>query len=117
AVEAFEYEQDSGLPELDGARGLTVRFVHLTAPGQSVLAGTTMYRLAVLARLLGDSGADAFFGDSAEPAPLPGERRRLADAVMEAALGTFVPPRFAFLGYGRYLVAAFAEPRNRARAD
>ena len=75
-VEAFEYEQSSGLPELEGERGLTVRFIHLTAPGQSVLAGTTLVSALALTRLLGDSGASAFFGDPRIiAAPLPGAER------------------------------------------
>jgi hypothetical protein len=80
AVEAFETEGDYGLPEMEGDRALTVRFVHYTAPGQAILAGTSMYRVDGLARLLGTDGPGSFTGGAREAAPDRGSARRLASA-------------------------------------
>src|SRR5262249_25450276 len=61
SVAAFESEGVGGLPGLGGARGLGVRFLHCTSPGQSVLAGTSSLRVEALARFLGEAGAESFF--------------------------------------------------------
>jgi hypothetical protein len=108
SVEAFEREGDAGLPDLEGELGLTARFLHHASPGQSILIGTTMFRLEWLARFLGETGA--------ESAPAADERRAV-DVLLEEMLGLFRPPRGEFRGRARYLEAVLAEPRNRARAD
>jgi hypothetical protein len=117
SVEAFEREWDSGLPELEGELGLTVRFLHQTSPGQSILIGTTMFRLDRLARLLGEPGADGAPGAGEGPPMPPSMVDRSAVVAMEEVLGVFHPPRVADGSRARYLEAAFAMPENRDRAD
>jgi hypothetical protein len=116
-VEAFESESGSDLPEMDSELGLTVRFLHYTAPGQVVLAGTSRFRLNVVASYLDDSGAESYFREVGETSPGPGEARRFADSIMEQILGVYHPPRGSYPGHAAYLTAAFKERRNRARAD
>jgi len=116
-VETFEYEGSSGLPELNNELGLTVRFLHYTAPGQSILAGTSKFRLSVVAQFLDEAGAESYFREVAgTPAP-PDEARRFADVVLEEVLGVYHPPRCPYRSHADYLDMAFAERRNRVRAD
>jgi hypothetical protein len=117
AVDAFERTNGSPLEDLPGDLGLSVRFLYLTAPGQSILAGTSMFRLDLIARLLGTSGADWYFGQVGGPAPGRAERRRLADAVLEQVLGFFAPPRIPYRDHAEYLESVFADDFVRARAD
>jgi hypothetical protein len=117
AVEAYEREADFGLPRIEGDLGLTVRFVHYTAPGQSVLAGTTMYRVDRLAHLLGEAGAGASPVEAAGVDPGRAGARRLAMALMEQILAVADPPPTAVRGFRAVVDGAFARPSNRRRAD
>src|SRR5262249_38204368 len=74
------------------------------------------FRVELLARLLGPSGADWYFAHLGRSAPGRAERRRLADAVLEQILGAFTRPRAVYRDHAAYLDGIFAHRRNRHRA-
>jgi len=117
AVDAFEREQGPGLPELPGDFSLTSRFLSRLPPGQSVLAGTSSFRLDRLALYLSERGPASYFTPELGEETSPELLRQLADDLLEEVLGLHVRPAGEWAGYPQYLAAAFALPANRARAD
>lgn len=102
ATAALSRERDWQLPDLPGPLGLTVRFLNYMAPAQAVLARTSSFRLDRVALYLSAQG--------------PGTKR-LADEVLDEALGVYTPPAAAYRDHEGYVAAALAELANRARAD
>ncbi len=116
SVLAFENEGCTGLPELEGERGVTVRFLHYTAPGQSLMINTSMFRLETVERVLGESAAE-WHAERAPGTSWGIEDRRLTDSIMETILGVFHRPRGEYSGRREYIEFAFALLQNRRRAD
>ncbi len=113
SVAAFELESGDELAGLPGELGLTVRFLHKIAPAQALLCGTSSLRLDRIALYLSRAGPRRYLGRPAHPA----EARELADEVLEAVLGEYVPPRGRYRDPARYVAVALAAPASRARAD
>ncbi len=114
---AFTRERTWSLPELPGRLGLTVRFLNYTAPAQSLLAGTSSFRLDRIALYLSPQGPEAYFTRGLGVPWGRDDARRLADTVLEEVLGVYFPPSGSCRDYGAYVEAALAVPENRARAD
>jgi hypothetical protein len=116
-VAAFDYEVGSNMTRLPGDLGLTAQFIGHVTPAQSILAGTSSFRLDKLALYLSDAGPEKYFAEGLNVAYSEQDARRLADEVLEEVLGVYSPPRRVYRSHGQYLKAAFAVAANRARAD
>ena len=73
AVEAFRAEEHKPL-DLDGELGLTLQFLNCVSPSQSILAGTTSFRLDRVALYLSDRGPESYFRQGLGREPEPGSR-------------------------------------------
>lgn len=122
ATAAFAAER-SPPSDLPGELGRALRFLQCVCPAQSLLAGTSSFRLDRVALYLSPRGPRAYFRQGLGRVPRPGESRRLADEVLAEILGVYyppmppMPPALPYRGYGRYVAAAFAHAPNRTRAD
>lgn len=117
SVAAFEQEGCSNMPGLPGELGLTAQFIGQVMPAQSILAGTSSFRLDKLALYLSPEGAEKYFKEGLNVAYSGHDARRFADEVLEEILGVYQPPDVGYRSYEQYLEAAFAVAENRARAD
>ncbi len=114
AVRAFEREDVD--TNLRGDLGLTVRFLKHAVPRQAILARSTSFRLRSLELYLAPGGDAAYFGGLGVAAT-GRDSHRFADSLLEEILGVFHPPGSSDGSYAGYLDAAFADRRNRRRAD
>jgi hypothetical protein len=117
SVTAFEHEGGSNLPGLQGELGLTAQFISQVTPAQSILVGTSSFRLDKLALYLSDKGPEKYFKEGLNVAYSNHDERRLADEILEEILGVYQPPNVSYQSYEQYLEAAFSRAENRARAD
>jgi hypothetical protein len=116
-IDAFAAERGSGLEELPGEWGEALRFLQQMTVAQSILVGSSSFRLDLLSRYLSADGLKHYFVDGLGQKPTRVEARRFADALLEELLGTYRPPRAAHRSHSDYLDAAFSIPYNRAHAD
>ncbi|HYU35035.1 MAG TPA: hypothetical protein VEW48_23025 [Thermoanaerobaculia bacterium] len=116
-VEAFDRESGDSLDELQGALGLTVRFLQRGSLAQTILCGTSSFRLDKVALYLSEEGPGAYFRQGLRRRFRDSDARRLADEVLEEALGLYQPPPVPYRGHEAYVTAALALSANRARAD
>ncbi len=117
SVSAF---RDEGYTTLEIPRhglGLTAQFISDVAPAQTILSGTSSFRLDKLALYLSASGPEKYFAEGLGAACSAHDARRLADELLEEVLGVYRPPRVRFQSYEQYVEAAFSVRENRARAD
>jgi len=114
SVHAFEGENADTV--LKGDLGLTVRFLKHAAPRQAILAGSTSFRLRTLEQYFAPDGDAAYFSGLGIQ-PTVHDSRRFADSLLEEILGVVHPPHQSEGSYAAYLDAAFADRRNRQRAD
>src|SRR5262249_19120516 len=117
SVAAFAAERGTGLTGLQGALGETLQFLEQMVPAQSILVGSSSFRLDRLARYLSADGVRDYFEAGLGVRPARAEARRFADAILEEVLGLYWPPPIADSSHDAYVRAAFAHPPNRARAD
>ena len=118
SIASFAKERGEGcLSELQGPWAETLRFFEYAVPGQSMLVGSTSFRLQQLSRYLSSDGALRYFGDGPESCVPAHEARRFADTLLEEVLGLYRPPDGPYESHEAYLDAAFARPENRARAN
>jgi hypothetical protein len=116
-VEAFKAEGYLQLPDLPGYLGLTAQFISIVSPGQSILHGTSSFRLDRVAAYLSSEGDRRYLERGLKVAYSTDAARRFADGLLEEVLGVYQPPDVRWQSYKQYLGAAFAVPENRARAD
>jgi hypothetical protein len=116
AVDSFARESDDEPLRLQGDWGAALEFFQYAVPAQSLLIGTSSFRIDLLARYLSAEGPTHYFKDG-QAQPAPAEVRRFADAVLEEVLGTFVRPGRRPGTHDAYVDAVFARPENRARAE
>jgi len=116
-VRAFTNEGYMKMPELLGDLGLTAQFISTVCPGQSILKGTTSFRVDRLSAYLSSDGARRYFEQGLQRSCSIEAAQQFADALLDEILGTYQPPRVRARGYRQYLAAAFAVPENRAKAD
>jgi hypothetical protein len=116
-VNSFTAEGYMKMPELLGDLGLTAQFISTVCPGQSILKGTSSFRVDRLAAYLSSDGARRYFEYGLRTDWSIDDAQRFADALLDEILGTYQPPRLRPRSYRQYLAAAFAVPENRAKAD
>jgi hypothetical protein len=95
----------------------TVAFLRHFQPRQSVLVGTSSFRLDQLRGYLSPFGARRYFGDGLGVKWTPIEARQFADDLLEEVLGNYVQPSVRYRSDQQYLDAAFSIPENRAAAN
>lgn len=117
SVGAFTGEGNTSLPVLPSALGLTAQFIGQVTPAQSILAGTSSFRLDKLAAYLSSRGPKRYFEEGLNVTYSKHDARRLADELLEEILGVYEPPGVGYQSYKRYVETAFAVAENRARAD
>jgi DUF971 family protein len=117
ATAALIKEEDENLPRIKGEMGLTAEFWSHVAPAQSILTGTSSFRIDKLGLYLSAWGAQTYFNDWLRVDFVKADAKQFADTLLEEVLGVYEPPEFALVDYGGYVDAAFAVPANRARAD
>lgn len=115
-VYAFN-EHDEIAVKLPGDFALAVQFIHHARPGQAILSGTSSFRLDKVAHYLSSRGPDFYFNRGLGIDYANEDARRLADELLEEALGVYEPPAVAYRGQRQYVTAALAVGANRARAD
>jgi len=117
SVEAFNAEDNRHLPDLPGDLGLTAQFLSQVTPAQSILCGTSSFRLDKLDEYLSIGGAEKYYRDGLGITPSKFDEKCFADELMEEILGVFRPPRIRFQCYEKYIETAFRVPENRAAAN
>jgi hypothetical protein len=117
ATAAFVRERGRGMSGLGGAWGETVEFLQYAVPAQSMLVGTSSFRLDRLCRYLSPDGARYYFEEGLKVKATRGEARRFADTLLHEALGASSIPRIAYESHEAYLAVLFARSSIRARAD
>jgi hypothetical protein len=116
-VNSFTAEGYMKMPELLGDLGLTAQFISTVCPGQTILKGTSSFRVDKLAAYLSGDGARLYFEQGLNCEYSIEAAQRFADALLEEVLGVYHPPRVKTRSYRQYLAAAFAVLENRAQAD
>jgi len=106
-----------GSPVPEGLVAQTVALLRHSQPRQSVLVGTSSFRLDRLSEYLSPLGARRYFGDGLGVKWTPTEARQFADDLLEEVLGTYVQPNAHYRSHKQYLEAAFTIPENRAAAN
>ena len=117
SVDAFKVEGNAHIPELPGEWGLTAQFVGHVQPAQSILCGTSSFRLDKLASYLSSGGPTKYFKEGLAVEFSKRDERRLADELLEEVLGVYTRPDARYHNYERYLEAALSVAENRVRAD
>jgi hypothetical protein len=117
SVSAFTSEGNAELPALPGPLGLSAQFVGHVQPAQSILSGTSSFRLDRLAAYLSKGGPQKYFNEGLSVPFSKRDEKRLADELLEEVLGVYVPADVRYQNYEQYVEAAFALPENRVRAD
>jgi hypothetical protein len=117
SIASFARERGVGLSELEGEWADTLRFFEYAVPGQSMLVGSTSFRLQQLSRYLSTDGLRHYFGAATAPRVPAPDARRFADCLLEEVLGLYKRPSGQYESHDSYLDAAFSRPENRARAD
>lgn len=95
---------------------LTLEFLGLLKPAQSVLVGTTSFRLERLGLYFAGDGDMQYFKELGV-SPARDDSRRLADELLDEVLCVYEPSRAPFRSWRTYLDAAFAVRANREHAD
>jgi hypothetical protein len=114
-VEAFASEGHGKMPDLPDALSLAAQFIAQVTPGQSILSGTTAFRLDKLESYLSKHGAEQYFKTGLRVGYSADEARQFADTILEEVLGVYRPPDVRYRSYEQYVAAALSA--NRARAD
>ncbi|HEY0379749.1 MAG TPA: hypothetical protein VGC87_22710 [Pyrinomonadaceae bacterium] len=117
SVAAFRNEGYTTLSIPRRGLGLTAQFISDVAPAQTILAGTSSFRLDKLAFYLDPRGAERYFKRGLKVDYDRHDARRLADELLEEVLGVYRPPDARFQSYRQYVEAALNVAENRARAD
>jgi hypothetical protein len=112
-VAALKKEEGENLPKVAGDLGLTAEFLSHVAPAQTILSGTSSFRVDKIGLYLSAKGAERYFQRDYTAA----EAKQFADALLEEVLGVYEPPSVECDEYGEYVDAAFRVAPNRARAD
>ena len=117
ATAALVKEEGENLPAVAGEMGVTAEFLSHVAPAQSILTGTSSFRIDKLGLYLSAYGAQTYFNDWLRTSFTKTDAKQFADTLLEEVLGVYEPPEVALVDYGGYLDAAMAVPANRGRAD
>lgn len=96
--------------------GLSGCFLGRYAPAQSIIVGTTSFRLDKIALYLSDNGPTEYFNGLGIQYS-DDDARRLAEQTLEEVLGQFTPPRRRYYSQSDYTRAVLSQADNRRRAD
>ena len=116
-VAAFYNEGHGKLPDLPDGLGLTAQFIGQVAPAQSILSGTTSFRLDKLDAYLSNRGPEQYFKTGLGVAYTSEDARQMADTILDEVLGVYHPPEVAYKTHEQYVAAAFSLVTNRVRAN
>jgi len=116
SVEAFCRESGVVTPPLGGALGVATQFLGQMAPAQSVLTGTTAFRLDRLAAYLSADGPSFYFEHGLRTSCTPTDGKWFADEILEEVLGVVAPHRVRYEHHLQYVDAVLAVRANRERA-
>jgi hypothetical protein len=114
-VAAFKAEGYVRLPDLPGDLGLTAQFISVVSPSQTIITGTSSFRLDKLTAYLSDRGPRFYFDSKASYTK--DDARRFADALLEEILGDYRPPQAPYQNHEQHVTAALAVRENRTKAD
>jgi hypothetical protein len=117
SIDAFCRESGVVSPPLGGALGLATQFLGQVAPAQSLLTGTTSFRLDRLAAYLSADGATIYFEEGLHTPVTRTAAKRFADELLEEVLGIVTLKDVAYEHHAQYVRAVLSVPVNRARAD
>ncbi|MFY9611558.1 MAG: hypothetical protein WAU45_23465 [Blastocatellia bacterium] len=117
AIAAFRTETGVSTPALPGDFGLATQFLGQVVPSQSILMGTSSFRLDRLASYLSPQGADLYFGQGLHVSFTRDQARRFADELLEEVLGVYTPPSGSYRNHDQYIESALHRSDNRKRAD
>jgi hypothetical protein len=95
----------------------TVAFLRDAKPRQSVLAGTSSFRLDRLSEYLSPLGPNRYFDEGLAIQWTGDDARQFADDLLEEVLGRYLQPNVRYQTHAQYLKAAFSIPENRAAAN
>lgn len=116
-VAALIKEEDRNLPVTPGNIGLANEFVSHVQPAQSILTGTSSFRVDKVGVYLSARGAERYFKEALQRDYTAADAKEFADALLEEVLGVYEPPGVECADCGQYVDAAFRVSVNRARAD
>jgi DUF971 family protein len=116
-VAALKKEEGANLPAVPGDIGLAAEFLSHMQPAQSILSGTSSFRVDKLGVYLSPRGAERYFKECLQRDYTSAEAKQFAGALLEEVLGVYDPPALECDNYGQYVDAALRVRENRARAD
>src|SRR5262249_17525345 len=116
-VGCFRQERGDVVPPIPGDYGLTAQLIAFAGPAQAIVCGSSSFRLDLVANYLSADGPEAYFREGLRTEYQPADAKRLADDVLDEALGVYHPPRVGYEDHAQYVAAGLAAPRNRARAN
>ena len=114
-VAAFRAEGYVQLHEIPGDLGLTAQFISVVTPAQTIITGTSSFRLDKVSYYLCPKGPRYYFDPNSSYSN--GDARRLIDTVLEEVLGVYAPPDVDYETHEQYVAAALRVRANRRRAD
>jgi hypothetical protein len=117
AITAFGKEREWYGETRPGPRGTTLEFLDIVAPGQSILLGSSSFRLEQLTRDLAPDGAESYATEALGADAGPNEGRAFADDLLDEIFDRYAPPGVRYCDHRQYLEAVFDEPSNRAAAN
>ena len=115
-VAAFPSDTGVARASWEGEAGQTLRFIGQALPQQSIITGSSSFRLDRIALYLSGAGPEHYFGALGRHITRR-DLQWLADSVLEEILGEVRVPPGRFVDYEQYLADAFRVPENRGRAD
>lgn len=117
SVEVLDNEEGEYLPKLGGDMALTAEFLSHVGPSQTIVCGTSSFRLDKLSTYLSPDGAETYFKRWLQADYTHDDARQFADELLDEVFGVYDSPNVRFEDYESYLKAAFSVPENRQRAD
>ena len=109
SIHAFRQESGTVTPPVGGDLGLATAFLGQTAPTQSILAGTTAFRLDRLAAYLSPDGPAVYFEQGLNRSFSRHEAKRFADEILEEVLGVVTVQDVVYENHAQY---SRCDPRN-----
>lgn len=124
SIKAFQ-DESGGLgapplivaPSLPGDFGLATEFLGQVIPSQSILVGTSSFRVDRLESYLSPQGADIYFSQYLKIPFTRSQARRFADELLDEILGIHICQDLSYESHDQYITEALSRPDNRARAD
>jgi hypothetical protein len=117
SIESFGREWEVEPLDAPGDLGTTVAFLSQVSPAQSLLVGTTSFRLELLSAYLSDEGPDLYFRRGLGVEPSEAEVRRFQRTLLDEALGGLPAAETEPRDGESFVDALLAVPENRRRAD